>query len=252
MKILAISIALLFGLPAFGQAPGYMGKRWLVTADASFMMALFNLNHTMKQGLSDYAMNIRGVVDFDHVVSRKVSIGATFDVHATGISFDWNSDRFSQKLVLGLSNTYKNCRIQGFGYGVNLKIFADANKGGIAPLGWYTKIDALLIDARAMPYSVAEQSTYKAYSKQILAPVIGITAGQQRVLWNHLVLRSAVQFAVVPTGVGPYMRSLDSVIAETDQDEQLKNLALRRLFAYYLFNVNVGVGFIIPYRQKVK
>lgn len=245
-------MALVMAGPVRGQAPGYMGKKWLITADASFMMAFFNQNHSMKQGLKDYAMNIRGVVDLDHVVSRRVSLGATFDIHATGLAFDWNSDRYPQKLVPGLSNNYKNCRIQGFGYGLNVKIFADANKGGIAPLGWYTKIDALLIDARAMPYAVAERKVYESYSQQILAPIIGITAGQQRILWNHLVLRSAVQFAIVPTGIGPYMRSIDSVIAETDQDEQLRTLALRRLFAYYLFNVNVGVGFLIPYRQKVK
>jgi hypothetical protein len=234
------------------QAPGYMGHRLTLTAEASLMNALMNPNHNMGQGLDTYSLNVRGTADLDYTVSRMTSVGLTFDVLATGLSFDWGNERYDKRIFPIIGNQFKHARIRGYGYGANVKFFRNPAKGAIAPVGTYTKIDAMLLTLQAIPYSVSSKSEYKGGSHDFLAAVISFTLGQQRVFFNYLILRSAVQVGIVPTGLWPYFGSIDENISEPDQEGQLEALTQKRLFSYYLFNVNVGVGFIIPYRQKVR
>lgn len=245
---------LLSGIASFclAQAPGYMGHRLTFTAEASLMNALMNPNHNMGQGLDTYSLNVRGTADLDYTVSRMTSVGLTFDVLATGLAFDWGSERYDERIFPTIGNQFKHARIRGYGYGANVKFFRNPAKGAIAPVGTYTKIDALLLTLQAIPYSVSAKSEYRGGSHDFLAAVISFTLGQQRIFFNYLILRSAVQIGIVPTGIWPYFGSLDENISEPDQEGQIEALTQKRLFSYYLFNVNVGVGFIIPYRQKVK
>lgn len=252
-RSLAVIVSILsMGQLCLAQASGYMGRRLTLTAEASLMNALFNPNHNMNQGLDDYSLNVRGTADFDYTVSRMISVGLTFDVLVTGLSFDWGSERYPQLLVPDIGNQFKHTRLRGYGYGANVKFFRNPAKGAIAPVGTYTKLDVMLLALEASPYSVATESQYKGFSHDFLAAVVSFSLGQQRVFFNHLILRSAVQVGIVPTGIEPYFRSVDENIAEPEQAGQLEALAQRRLFSYYLFNVNVGVGFIIPHVQKVR
>jgi len=253
MKRVALAYLLVCIAPiCLAQAPGYMGHRLTLTAEASLMNALMNPNHNMGQGLDTYSLNVRGTADLDYTVSRTTSVGLTFDALVTGLSFDWGSERYDERIFPSIGNEFKHTRIRGYGYGANVKFFRNPAKGAIAPVGTYTKIDALLLTLQAIPYSVLAKSEYNEGSHDFLAAVVSFTLGQQRVFFNYLILRSAIQVGIVPTGIWPYFGSLDENISEPDQRGQLEALTQKRLFSYYLFNVNVGVGLIIPYRQKVK
>ena len=55
---------------ALGQASGYMGKKFLITGEISFLNALFNPNHNMNNGLNKFSFNFRSTTDIDYVIAR--------------------------------------------------------------------------------------------------------------------------------------------------------------------------------------
>lgn len=244
-------ILILVASNSFGQAPGYMGKKLLVTGEISFLNALFNPNHNMNKGLNKFSFNFRSTTDLDYVVARNATIGATFDVFYTGMEYDWNSDSFDELLVPGIDDRFEHGRIFGYGYGLNYKIFRNPSRGGIAPVGSYAKFDVMLLDVRMRPFDKGNDVAH-SYSHRFFTPAISITLGRQRVLWDFLVLRSGVQIGFVPMGISPYLQSLDKGIERGTQEQDLRANAEARLMTYYLFNVNFGVGFLLPFRKTYR
>ena len=244
-----VVILLLVAETCFGQASGYMGKKFLITGEISFLNALFNPNHNMNTGLNKFSFNFRSTTDLDYVVARNGSIGATFDVFYTGMKYDWNSDSYDELLVPGIEDRFKNGRIFGYGYGINYKFFRNPSKSGIAPVGSYAKLDLMLLDVRIRPFD-NENDVTSSYSNRFFTPAISITLGRQRILWDFLVLRAGIQVGFVPFGVSSYLQSLDNGIERGTQEQDLRANAEARLMTYYLLNVNFGVGFLLPFRKN--
>jgi len=234
---------------AWAQAPGYMGKRLLITGEASFLNALFSPNHAMDKGLSSFAFNIRGTVDLDYVVARNGSIGLTFDIIFSGMEYDWSDARFATLLVPDIGTSFDHAQLRGYGYGINYKVFRNPARGGIAPIGGYVKFDAMLLDLRIRPYD-RKAGIAHPHEERIFTPMLSITLGRQRIMFNHLVVRSGVQLGVVPAGIVPYFELLDGDLGHTDQRRDVGANAEARLFSYYLINFNVGIGFIAPLRKR--
>jgi len=174
---------------AFGQAPGYMGKKLLITGEVSFLNALFNPNHNMNSGLRNLSMNVRATTDLDLVIARNATIGATFDVFATGMEYDWNTERYTEWLVPNIDTLFGNARITGYGYGINYKIFRKVSKNGIAPVGNYVKFDLMILDTKVRAFDKSNEKAH-SFSTRFLTPVFSITFGQQRIFWDFLILRS--------------------------------------------------------------
>lgn len=236
---------------SFGQAPGYMGKRLLLAGELSFFTALFNPNHNQNQGLRKFSFNIRSTTDLDYVVARNASVGLTFDVLASGMRYDWNSDQFNDLLIPNVDTRFDHARIYGFGYGLNYKIFRNPSRGGIAPVGSYVKFDLMVLDVRVRPFDKLGSSAH-SFSDRFFTPAASITLALQRVLWDFLVIRSGVQLGFVPMGISPYLQSLDKGIGRATQEQDLRAHAEARLVTYYLFNINFGVGFLLPFRKSYR
>ena len=246
-----VFIFMLISTTCFGQAPGYMGKKLLITGEISFLNALFNPNHNMNHGLNKFSFNFRSTTDLDYVVARNATIGATFDVFYTGMEYDWNADAFDELLVPAIDDRFDHGRIFGYGYGLNYKIFRNPSKGGIAPVGSYAKFDVMLLDVRIKPFDKTNDMAH-SYSHRFFTPAISITLGRQRILWDFLVLRSGIQVGFVPMGISPYLQSLDKGIERGTQEQDLRAHAEARLMTYYLLNVNFGVGFLLPFRKNYR
>jgi len=245
-------IALMFvGQWSYAQAPGYMGKRLLVTGEASFFNALFHPNHFMEKGLSSFAVNIRSTIDMDYMVARNGSIGVTFDLIFTGMEYNWSTPEFTRLLIPGIDAGYDHAQIRGYGYGINYKVFTNPSKGGIAPIGGYVKFDVMVLDTRIQPYN-KQKSMAMGHEERVITPMLSLTYGRQRVFFDFLVLRSGVQVGIVPTGIGPYIQLFDGELGKPDQATDLRAQAEARLFSYYLLNFNVGIGFLAPIRKKYK
>lgn len=244
-------IFLLVGQACFGQASGYMGKKLLVTGEISFLNAVFNANHNMNQGLRKFAFNLRATADLDYVVARNASVGATFDVFATGTAFDWQTDKYDELLVQAIDSEFRHSRISGYGYGINYKIFRNPAKGGIAPVGSYVKFDMMLLDVRLRPFDNTANVAH-SFSDQFFTPAISITLGRQRIFWDFLILRTGIQVGIVPMGISPYLQKLGDGIERGTQQQELRAHAEARLMTYYLLNVNFGVGFLLPFRKTYR
>lgn len=251
-RIGLISILVLASFSGYSQASGYMGKKFLITGEVSFLNALFNPNHNMNKGLNKFSFNVRSTTDLDYVIARNGTIGLTFDVFVTGLNYKWNTTEFTDWLVPGINTDFENARISGYGYGINYKIFRNPSKSGIAPIGSYVKFDLMLLDARVKPYSKSNDVVF-GYTEQFYTPAFSITLGRQRILWDFLILRSGIQIGFVPTGISPYLQNLDSKgIERATQEQDLRAHVEARLFSYYLLNVNFGVGFLLPFRKNYK
>ena len=235
----------------FGQGPGYMGKKFLITGEISFLNALFNPNHNMNNGLNKFSFNFRSTTDLDYVIARNGTIGATFDVFYTGMKYDWNSPNYEELLVPSIEEQFDHARIFGYGYGINYKVFRNPSKAGIAPVGSYAKFDVMLLDVRTRPFD-KENDVAHAYSDRFFTPAFSVTLGMQRILWDFFVLRSGIQIGFVPFGISPYLQSLDNGIEKGNQQQDLRANAEARLMTYYLLNVNFGVGFLLPFRKSYK
>ncbi|MCF8258148.1 MAG: hypothetical protein K9J06_11370 [Flavobacteriales bacterium] len=235
----------------WAQAPGYMGKRLLITGEASFFNALFNPDHNMNSGLSKFGFNIRSTFDLDYVVARNGSIGLTFDLIFSGMEYEWAASKFESHLVPDIGVSFTHGQIRGYGYGVNYKVFRNPAKGGIAPIGGYTKFDVMLLDLRVRPYD-REAGLSHGHEEQFFSPMLSITVGQQRIFFNTLVLRTGVQLGIVPGGIVPYFERMDGNIDKPTQRDDLRAHAEARLFSYYLLNFNVGVGFLAPIRKRYR
>lgn len=249
MRAALVMAGLLLGQMAWAQAPGYMGKRLLITGEASFLNALFSPNHAMQKGLSSFAFNMRGTIDVDYVVARNGSIGLTFDLIFSGMEYEWNATRFATLLVPDISASFDHAQLRGYGYGINYKVFRNPARGGIAPIGGYVKFDAMLLDIRIRPYD-RKAGIAHTYEERIFTPMVSITLGRQRIMFNHLVVRSGVQLGVVAAGIVPFFELLDGNLAHQDQRRDVSANAEARLFRYYLINFNVGIGFIAPLRKR--
>lgn len=241
----------LVSVNCFGQASGYMGKKLLITGEVSFLNAIFNPNHNMNRGLNKFSFNFRSTTDLDYVVARNATIGATLDVFYTGVEYDWNTDSHEELLVPGIDDGFEHGRIFGYGYGINYKIFRNPSRGGIAPVGSYAKFDVMLLDVRIKPFDKDNDMAH-SYTNRFFTPAISITLGRQRVLWDFLILRSGIQIGFVPMGISPYLQSLDKGIERGTQEQDLRAHAEARLMTYYLFNVNFGVGFLLPFRKSYR
>lgn len=250
MKWLTL-IFLLTAEVCFGQASGYMGRKLLVTGEVSFLNALFNPNHNMNQGLRKFAFNLRATSDLDYVVARNASVGATFDVFATGTEFDWNTDKYADLLVADIDPKFQHARISGYGYGINYKIFRNPSKGGIAPIGSYVKFDMMLLDMRLRPFDDTADVAH-SFSDRFFTPVISITLGRQRIFWDFLILRTGIQIGIVPMGISPYLQHIGDGIERETQQQELRAHAEARLMTYYLLNINFGVGFLLPFRKTYR
>jgi hypothetical protein len=236
---------------ALGQASGYMGKKFLITGEISFLNALFNPNHNMNDGLNKFSFNFRSTTDLDYVIARNGTIGATFDVFYTGMKYDWRSSEFEELLVPNIDARFDHGRIFGYGYGINYKVFRNPSKSGIAPVGSYAKFDLMLLDVRTRPFD-KENELAHAYSDRFFTPAFSVTLGMQRILWDFFVLRSGIQIGFVPFGISPYLQSLDNGIEKGNQQQDLRAHVEARLMTYYLLNLNFGVGFLLPFRKSYR
>lgn len=250
-KGLVVIAFLLVSQLAWAQAPGYMGKRLLLTGEASFLNALVSPDHNMNTGLSSFAFNIRSTFDLDYVVARNGSVGITFDLVFSGMEFDWANDRYGEPLVPGIGTEYGHGQIRGYGYGINYKLYRNPAKGGIAPIGGYTKFDVMLLDLRVRPYDRRAGQVFD-HQEQFLVPMLSVTFGQQRVFFDFLVVRTGVQIGIVPGGIVPRFELMDGDLEKSSQRDDLSAQLQARMFTYYLMNFNLGVGFLAPVRKRYR
>lgn len=250
MRFVLIIGLMAVSMSSFSQAPGYMGRRLTVTAELSFFNALFHPNANFNSGIARF--NHREIFDLDYIITRDGSVGFTFELVNTSMAYEgWNDPKFDSPLFPGLASTFQHARITGQTFGLNYKLYRNPSKGGIAPVGGYAKFDIMVSRTEVFPFD-KQNRVQLGMVKEYYNPIIGITYGRQRILWNSVIIRTGIQIALVPTGVLPYFTDITSDIEHEDPNKEFKRVHDARMFSYYAVNVNVGIGFLAPFRHRPK
>ncbi len=247
--LIILFLLLVVLIKGYGQAPGYLGKRVLVAGELGSIIKPFGFQPNHNFSYQQFNFSIRGVLDIDYVTSRRNSIGFTLNWIKTAMPFAYDStssriERF---------NTYfaDHAQIKGFSYCINFKLFHGGSKGSIAPVGNYSKIGLGLIHYGTTPYISDLEYFDMAQTERFITPLVTYAYGKQRVLFNNGIFRTSVELGFVPGGL---LSWLSLYYGNEDlydsQQENLRARANARLASYYLLNFNIGVGFLLPVRQK--
>lgn len=252
MKKVVVILASLFLLSlskGYSQAPGYMGKRFLVAGELGSIIKPFGAlpNHNFSYQLFNFS--IRGILDIDYITSRRGSVGFTLNWVNTAMSFNYDST--SYRTVDFETYFADHAQVKGLSYCINFKVFHGGSKGSIAPVGNYSKIGLGLIHYKTVPYVEDLEYLDKTKTERFITPLITYAYGKQRVLFNNGIFRTSVEFGFVPAGLLSWLSLYYGYESSYSlQRDDLRASSNARLASYYLLNFNIGVGFLLPVRQK--
>lgn len=213
---------------AFGQAPGYQGKRLVVHYSPLVVSALRYPNSN--QATSFTSMNLKHTFAFDWATSRTKTIGFTVKQYKTGIEFSGSPSSNST------IDTRINGRIYAWDIGFHAQFFSS---GGIAPLGIFHQVEL----ARSFYQVVATNESFLGATPGTQGYlfndwVFNYTVGKQRLFFNRLTFRYGVQFGVAFLG-----SALQSSSGE-NSEKFLEIEAKRRLRTHHMINGYIGIGFL--------
>ena len=249
MRAAVIILILVMPCVVYSQAPGYMGRRTVVVADIGLMNAFFQPNSGLHSGFGSF--NHREGIELDIVLSRTSSLGFRAELLNTAFNYTgWNKEGAVSPLIPTDTGTYGHGLITGQAFGVNYKLYSRASKGGPAPIGGFVKIAAMLARTVVTPYDRQNKVEYSS-NWEFYTPVLLLSYGRQRILWNVLVIRTGIELGIVPEGISPYFNGIDN-ISDNDPKQELEKFHNARLFSYYAINAKFGIGFLGPFKQKVK
>lgn len=240
---LLISVFFLaFLFESFGQTSGYMGKRWSLSGNFSNIIILDQPNHNY--GYNGFpSFSIHYEAELDYCINRRTSMGLMFHRALTSAHIEYYEKLGSSFVV----SDYDYLKIRGTAYGLNFKFFM--RRGDLAPVGFYSKIGFGVLAYNYLPYDEDLMALKEPLKESGITSIFTLTLGKQRILFNNILLRGSVDlnFLPVPGGL-----SENDYGASSSYDNIAKDVALKRLFTYYLLNFNVGIGFLIPYRSTSK
>ena len=256
--ILFFSMALL----TFGQAPGYMGKNFIVSYDIYAFPAFTNPNANGQSGIT--AFNFRHAISVDYVTSLNKSFGLSF--HHTKTQFEFertfyysytdNSSSYPYLEYL-VDYDYTQGDISSLAFGLHTNLYFNQF---IAPLGTYFKPELLLVNFKATfdpeeaNKNLAENigSNYTTYptlatKNSYTTVALGATVGTHYILFDHFIFNIGFQFGWLVGGkklsdLGDMDTSPGNIVSE---DNYIPVSGKARLNGQYLFNITTGIGFLI-------
>ncbi len=200
------------------QAPGYLGKKTLLTADFNLFPG-FSFAQTENLQIP---INTRSSVMLDQVVSRSSSIGL-------------GAGYYHAQMVYTTANSKGLAQIDGYQTGLNAKFYAFRRRGNIAPLGPYQQVELMYlryritdIDRNFYPDQRSNLGTYGDFAA-------GLTFGLRHIFLNRLTLHVGMQYAFV---FGAFQRG-------NAQERLARGYAIDRLRGHFSLNYNAGVGILL-------
>ncbi len=202
----------------WGQTPGYLGMKNHLNGTAFTMPSLRDTNS---------AINLMLLGGFSHIWTRSISTGGTYQ---------WFSTQFGYKSKL----TSRSGRgvINGWGIGVNARVYYLSTKGMIAPLGPFQEFQVSyqyynVFDKYGRyfppPYDI---SGYRFGGKGGFAA--GTSFGEQRVVYKFFMISYGINFRYV-------FPEFHSNIKE----EYISNIVHKRVRNFQIFSLSLGIGALI-------
>ncbi len=232
------------------QAPGYIGKRFIVSSDIQLMPSIVGwANYNEEDNFS--FMNYRPGLNLEYVINRKSSVGVGFHMFNTYLSFP-ESVGYG-----GFHFTIAPERLKG----TDLELSYSYYMSGLpAPLGSFIKLS--YIGVRASPdYDHARirkqiesnvpaivSGDFTVVKSSNLSPtrtsVLAIEYGRQRIYRNAISFRYSGGMGLETSSLN-YFINYDSYENTPFNEEYLDLMSKRRIFSTYLFTFKLGIGYVL-------
>jgi hypothetical protein len=263
---IVVTIIAILTLSAEAQAPGYLGKHFIVNYDIYTFPALRNPNQNGNKGILAY--NTRHVISVDWVTGVSQSVGLSFHLTKStfkfkrGLNFTYKYNRYGYDDTYTETIYYNDAKGQLSAYAIGLHTNLYFNQF-IAPLGTYFKPEILLIrfnvtyDDNLARQDLANHTTNAGYT-MLTYPIlpnknpyttvaIGATLGTHYIFFNRLIFDVGLQLGWVVGGkkMSEWMDNEVINSKKVNEDNYISVSAKSRLMSQYLINMNAGLGILI-------
>ena len=230
---------------SFSQ-PGYMGKKLSFFYTPAFFLSL------QPKGSSYYGgegvkpgINLRQDFAVDYVISKSVALGGSVKYITTQLN---NSFFYTQEQEPYPKAFFGDVKLRGTGFSVYVKNFNFQKRGGLAPVGYYTKWeimygkvngktgDRILTDPQEGYIYVSDFQDLGFQKSKGLFGVL-FSFGRQSLFFDRLFVNTGGTIGLVPGGMNFGIRNNYYGI-ESNYIESVNY----RMFGYFLLNFNVGIG----------
>ena len=251
--IIILAVILSSSLVSNAQVSGYMGKKFMFMYDLHTRPSFALPNANGNSGFTSF--NAKHSFSVEYVTAEHTSMGVSYSFFNT--MFDFNE---LQVLFEGASSQFSpTFHPEGLGsmsvknYSVYLKLFSGSN---IAPLGTYMKLqfDYFAWDSK---YDWTQNGTndpeIASFAKSVPQDAsnssfgLSINFGNQLVYFDHLVLNTSLQFGFLFNGgfTAAFGSSDPGLSNFPTNIEATKYATSARIFSQNLWNINVGIGYLI-------
>ena len=265
MKIKSIVLFLLLSaFSANAQESGYLGERFVIGYSNYFFPGFRGPgpNAADPAGQSSFCLNNVNCLNVEYAYAERRMLCLSTQYLRTGIAYDNGihdgvfDAASSRDYPYPGGSKYggdfsKPALLSSLNFGLGIKMF---KRGFIAPVGRYKKIEFLflletvkydntnfrIVDPNNSDETIAYTAGNGIYKYKNVA--ISYTIGNQRVLFDKLILDYGLRFAYTP-GV-----NIISYVAETESVGDMSGVyrfaSRTRIFREQLINIHIGLGFL--------
>ncbi len=262
MKNTLISITLLFySFAVAAQVPGYIGKRFSIGYSNYLFPSLFFPSAKTTEPFT-LGLNTTHCINLNYVIKNRTSFCFEIQTNKTGLSIKEIQTYYalsSGNTLLGnvIYQTKDKLPMQmnSINFSIGFKFF---NRGFIAPLGKYWKLEFLLIASKVRYEKNSFYYGAITPDNLIVTPIglgvynyksfaVAYTIGRQRIFKDVLIIDTGIRFGLVPE---PIIEEVISSVfdgssnAVWSMEDQVKSDVKFRLFTQQLISFHIGIGFL--------
>jgi len=256
---------LLYGLISLSianaQVPGYMGKHMSIHVGAALSPSL-NEEYIYDDddelsSVNQYGLNKRLSVAAEYTLSKVVSAGFSFQHLPTNIPYAYYSVELPENpSEIRFASYFGDLDLKANFGSLFFKFYSFQNKGSIAPIGKYHKLEIAYGFAKASTGTNFDAGESLGYhdgwyyiplqnfddlNYQLDEPIFVFmySFGSETVYFNKLIGDFNVQIGFVPDGAAFGKDNSGGSQEEFDDD------VIGRISCAYFFNVNFGIGYFV-------
>lgn len=245
MRLCCLILFTLGALTSQAQVPGFIGKRFSVFLDANPSPAVFAQSSSNKLMVdldgenaplattNRFAFTTRPQVTAEYQFSKRHSIGVSY----SRASFGTTKAYYRSAPAEGDEHTYNydNDVVKGDALGLHIKFYYSTT---VAPIGYYQTLSVYY--TRLNTYE-DKSSSAKQFRDDFKYPVVTMQLGRQSMPVKNLLIRAGFEFgwAFVP---GNFLSEAED---QWNAAEFSAYNAHRSTMGYYLFNITLGVGYVL-------
>lgn len=244
MRLGCLIVFILGALSSQAQVPGFVGKRFSVFLDANPSPAVFAQSPgnklmvdldagTNMATTNRFAFNTRPQVTAEYQLFKRHAIGVSY----SRASFGTTRGYYMSPPVEGQEYSYQYDPdvVKGDALGLHLKFYYSTT---VAPIGYYQTLSVYY--TRLNTYDT-KSSGAKQFRDDFKYPVVTMQMGRQSMPVKNLLVRAGFEFgwAFVP---GNFLTESES---DWNADDFSGYKVHQSLMGYYLFNLTLGVGYVL-------